>query len=68
MLEMVFPSLKISNVSGEACPETPPAPLAFGAQKFLPIFHSLKFGQSAVTATKRQEMHGTFLWKLSWPV
>ena len=68
MLEMVFPSLNISNVSGEACPETPPAPLAFGAQKFLPIFHSLKFGQSAVTATKRQEMHGTFLWKLSWPV
>ena len=68
MLEMVFPSLKISNVSGEACPETPPATLAFGAQKFLPIFHSPKFGQSAVTATKRQEMHGTFLWKLSRPV
>ena len=68
MLEMVFPSLKISNVSGEACPETPPAPLAFGAQKFLPIFHSPKFGQSALTATKRQEMHGTFLWKLSRPV
>ena len=68
MLEMVFPSLKISNVSGDACPETPPAPLAFGAQKFLPIFHSPKFGQSAVTATKRQEMHGTFLRKLSRPV
>ena len=49
-------------------PRDPPAPLAFGAQKFLPIFHSQKFGQSVVTATKRQEMQGTFLWKLSRPV
>ena len=42
MLEMVFPSLEISKVSGGACPETSPAPPTFGAQKFLPFFIACK--------------------------
>ena len=55
---MVFPSLKISKVSGRTCPEILSAPPTVGLRKFLPIFHSAKFGQSAMTAAKRQEMQG----------